>query len=227
RGESPYDRSCRSQGDRYNPAPKPSARQASVNSRTTSPAPPRHGLRRTVWPVTALGHRQKPSWCFAVSTIDRKPADRADRAHWRASSADGSNSDGLSSPVPHSRSVNVLTPKCRKRARSRRSYRSCAGVGRGRALPNGRPARSPAPAAAHTDKNVRRPHGSVRRVELPPRVFGIGSAGHGRDPSGVSISFGARVVGFLALMIRIEWITARRTARIARLLGAAYSTRGR
>ena len=36
-----------------------------------------------------VGHRQNPSWCFAVRISARAPALRAERAHCRASRADG------------------------------------------------------------------------------------------------------------------------------------------
>jgi hypothetical protein len=42
------------------------------------------------------------------------PANAAARTIWSASNAVGANTAGLSSPNPHSLSVNVFTVKCRK-----------------------------------------------------------------------------------------------------------------
>ena len=57
----------------------------------------------------------------------------AARVHCRASRLDGAKIAGSSRPSPHSRSVNVLTPKCRKSASSSRCHASCDADGRGRA----------------------------------------------------------------------------------------------
>lgn len=59
------------------------------------------------------GQRQNPSWCFAVSIINEIPASAATLAHWVVLSPVGLNIAGSSWPVPHSLSVNVLTPKWR------------------------------------------------------------------------------------------------------------------
>ena len=119
---------ARDRGRRFSP----SARHASTNSRTTSPlaaakrarSPPSDRSSR-------VGQRQKPSWCFAVRIIARKPPAFAARAHCRASSFAGAKIDGLSLPSPHSRSVKVLTPKCRNSASSSRCHSSCDGGGNG------------------------------------------------------------------------------------------------
>src|SRR5690606_41913498 len=67
----------------------PSSRQASTNSRTTSPFPSRHGELLTEWAVVSVGQRQKPSWCLAVRMAYRMPASLATLAHWRQSRSVG------------------------------------------------------------------------------------------------------------------------------------------
>src|ERR1700748_3764857 len=62
----------------------------------------------------------------------RAPATFAVRVHCLASSADGLKIDGDSVPSPHSRSVNVFTPKWRNSASSSRCHASCDADGRGR-----------------------------------------------------------------------------------------------
>ncbi len=123
--------------------------RATGTARLSTPRPgrrrrtraPRRRLRRatgstaTECRVVFVGHRQNPSWCLAVSTMARKPASRAVRAHWRASSRDGAKIAGSSVPSPHSRSVNVLTPKWRNIASSSRCHASWDGVGTGRRGP--------------------------------------------------------------------------------------------
>src|SRR6185312_1175264 len=51
--------------------------------------------------------------------------------HWRASRPAGLKMAGSSRPSPHSRSVNVLTPKWMNRASSSRCHPSWDGEGRG------------------------------------------------------------------------------------------------
>ncbi len=64
--------------EKYKPTRMPSARKASRYSRTKSlPA----GVLVALKSVSALSHRQKPSWCLAVNTAYFIPACLARRAH--------------------------------------------------------------------------------------------------------------------------------------------------
>ena len=162
----------RSQGEQYRPTRRSSARHASTNSPTTSACPPRHGVEATEWSVVSVGHRQKPSWCFAVRTMARKPASRATRAHCRGSKRSGRKMAGSSVPSPHSRSVKVFTPKWRKSASSSCCQRSWEGDGRGRAWRDGSrsPGRArPTPVPSPAQRLQPRPPGNGPPAASPPR----------------------------------------------------------
>ena len=105
----------------------PPRRQASAASFTTSR--PR-GLFFTLCSVVRVGHRQKPSWCLAVSTSPFIPAAFTASTHWSQFSFFGSKIDSGSSPLPHSKSVNVLGLKCTKAYISMSNQSSCFCVGR-------------------------------------------------------------------------------------------------
>lgn len=78
------------------------------------------------------GHKQNPSWCFAVSITSDMPASAAVLTHWLASSRAGLKMAGLSRPVPHSESVKVFTPKWRNIMSSLCCHLSWEYVGSGR-----------------------------------------------------------------------------------------------
>jgi len=76
--------------------------------------PSRHGLFLTECSVSFDGHRQNPSWCFAVRMRPARPPAFAAPTIWSASKSVGSKTLSGSSPYPHSLSVNVFTVKWRK-----------------------------------------------------------------------------------------------------------------
>ena len=64
--------------------------------------------------MVEVGQRQKPSWCFAVRITPVIPAAAQAATHWSASTFLGLNRSADSVPSPHSASVMVFIPKCRK-----------------------------------------------------------------------------------------------------------------
>src|SRR5680860_415395 len=92
----------------------PYAAQASDKSLIKSPLPSFQGEFLTECSVVFVGHRQKPSWCFAVIMMPFIPASLATCAHCLASSVEGLNCSGDSPPVPHSMFVNVFILKWMK-----------------------------------------------------------------------------------------------------------------
>ena len=67
-------------------------RQASTNSRTTSPCPSFHGEEATLKPCARVGHRQKPVQCLATSTAYFAPRSRAALIQLSTSISSGLNS---------------------------------------------------------------------------------------------------------------------------------------
>ena len=69
----------------------PRERYASKYSPTTSVLT---AAEETEWGVVFVGHRQKPSWCFAVSAENFAPSREEACAHCAQSSLSGAKADG-------------------------------------------------------------------------------------------------------------------------------------
>ena len=113
------------------------------------------------------GHRQKPSWCFAVSTANRIPAALAASAHCPQSRSDGANDSGSWFGSTHSASWKVPMLKCRNMPKRQSTKRRCSALavaapvdhgpgGRGSAQA-GESTAAPAEAAAADARKARRP----------------------------------------------------------------------
>ena len=130
-----------------------------------SPLPFLYGLLRMQCSVSMVGHRQKPSWCLAVSTMPRRAPALAAATIWSGSKSVGLNRLGSSSPYPHSLSVKVFREKWTKAYISRLCQASWRGLGTAPQGP-GAPAFGEGLAQASTLTMAAEPPISIRRLSF-------------------------------------------------------------